>query len=200
MIVLSETHRGTLVYEIGSDDRLQSCGSLNNFRNNANRKMSFRQALIKFSSILRNNIEKLEMNRLQALAVATFPNLGIDIEIVHSITKETGHSPKIDVLHKCNSDSSTLRCDIINRFQSCEGRPIYRLSDVDKTCFGPRARGSCIVCKARTNWYCVSCRNWACHQKSESTVKHIVHANEDKNGHRITEVKSCFMHCNPIYL
>ena len=74
--------------------------------------------------------------------------------------------------------------------------PVIDSSSVMKA----RVRGSCIACKARTIWYCVLFRNWECNQKSKSTVKQIVDANEDKNGHRITAVKSCFIHCHPKYL
>jgi len=53
--------------------------------------------------------------------------------------------------------------------------------------------------KKRTNWYYIEYRNWVYHNRSKSTVKHIVDANMNHIEHRITAVKSCFMHCHPIF-
>ena len=54
--------------------------------------------------------------------------------------------------------------------------------------------------QARAHWHCVSCRNWACHHKTESDIKHIVDVHEAKEGNWITAVKSCFVDCHPNFL
>ena len=147
---------------------------------------------------MRNRIKNIERPH-HPQSDACVPNLGFDSELTNSIAKQTCQSPKKDVLIALESDS-TLNHDVIKRFKYCEGKPVFRVSDVDNSHQGLRARGYCIVCKKRTNWYCIQCRNWACNNRSEGTIKHVVDANEDKNGHRITAVKSCFIHCHPNYL
>ena len=198
MIVFTEIHRGSIMHMEGHDDRLKSCKSLENFRMRMRKRMTFRHALNKINNVIRDKINKIECKQELQDDVA-IPNIGADFELVNCITKETCHSPKQHHFERLKSDI-TLHADILNRFKNCEGKPIFRVSDVDKSNVGTRARGMCIVCKKRTNWYCMLCRNWACHNKSEAAVKHIVDVNIDSMGHRITAVKSCFIECHPNYL
>ena len=125
--------------------------------------------------------------------------IGADSKLVTCFAKETCQSPKQDIHNWLKSDT-TLNIGVVNRFKHCKGKPVLRVSDVDKTIVGLRARGKFIACKKRTNWYCILCRNWACHNKSDSTDKHIVDVNVDSAGHRITAVNSCFVHCHPNYM
>ena len=140
----------------------------------------------------------MKCNRQLSDAVL-LPKLGIDVEVVSFVTKETCLSPKNDFINCLKSDA-TSNNDVVNKFKQCKGKKIFRISDVDKDTNGIRAKGVCIVCKKRTNWYCMSCRNWSCLHKTESEVKHVVDMHLDSNGHRITAVKSCFMECHPNYL
>ena len=198
MIVLSEVHRGSVTCAEGSNDRLNSCASLENFRIRTRHVMTFRQALNKINNIISDKIKNIECYR-QLQDDVLLPNLGTDVEVVSCIAKETCLSPKKNILNRLKSDTA-LNNDIINRFKQFKGKPMFRVSDVDKDTNGIRAKGICIVCKKRTNWYCMSCRNWSCLHKTESEVKHVVDMHLDSNGHRITAVKSCFMECHPNYL
>ena len=54
--------------------------------------------------------------------------------------------PKKNILNRLKSDT-TLNNDIINRFKHYKGKPMFRVSDVDKHANGNRAKGVCIVCK-----------------------------------------------------
>ena len=55
MIVLSEVHRGSVTCAEGSNDKLNSCASLENFRMRTKHAMTFRQALNKINSVILNN-------------------------------------------------------------------------------------------------------------------------------------------------
>ena len=126
---------------------------------------------------------------------AHVPNLGLESEVTNRIAKETYLSPKKAILESFETDFN-MNNEVRNRFKYCKGKPVFRVSNAGYSHQGLRVRGSCIVCKKRTNWYCIECRNWGCHNRSESTVKRIVDANVNHIGHRITAVKSCFMHCS----
>ena len=106
---------------------------------------------------------------------------------------------KCSILNRIKSDA-TLNNDIVKRFKQCKGKPMFRVSDVDKDTNGMWAKGFYIECKKRTNWYCMLCMNWSYLHKTESVVKHVVDMHVDSNGHRVTAVKSCFMECHPYSL
>ena len=182
----------------GNKNRLNSCKYLENFRMRTRKLMTFRQALNKINNIISDKIKNIACER-QLQDDVSNQVIGADSKLVTCVAKETCHSPKRDVYNRLKSDNN-LNIDVVNRFKHCKGKPVLRVSDVDKTIVGLRARGPCIVCKKRTNWYCILCRNWACHNKSDSTVKHVVDLNVDSAGHRMTAVNSCFMHCHPNYL
>ena len=129
----------------------------------------------------------------------TSHSLRSDAEYTNSIARETCLSPKQDTLENLMSNTA-LHSDVINRFKFCKGKPVCRVSDVDYTRSGSHAKGSCIVCKKRTNWYCILCRNFACHDTTDSSIKYITDANKCKKGNHIAAVKSCFIHCHPNYL
>jgi len=199
MIIFSEMHRGSVIYMEGKNkNRLNSCKSLENFRMRTKKQMTFRQALNSINNIIRDKIENIAHER-QLEDDVLISSIGAESKLTTCFAKETCQSPKQDVFNRLKSDT-TLNIDIVNRFKYCEGKPMFRVSDEDKGHTGPRARGVCIVCKKRTNWYCILCRNWACHNKSDLTIKHIIDANTDSTGHRITAVNSCFVHCHPNYL
>ena len=199
IILFSEIHRGSVIYSEGTNDRFKSCTSLYAFRKNChNNNISFRRALTKISKILRHTIKNSKFKDAPAND-ASFQNLGIDSQLVHCITKQTCHSPKHNHLHRLKNDSK-INHEIVKRFKHCPGKPVLRVSDIDKSLKRPGGRGTCIVCKKLTHWYCVLCRNWACHHKTESDIKYIVDVHEAKEGNRITAVKSCFIDCHPIFL
>ena len=154
--------------------------------------------MTKISKILRHTIKNSEFKEVPAND-ARFMNLGIDTQLVRCVTKETCHSPKHNHLHRLKNDTK-INQEIAKRFKHCPGKPVLRVSDIDKSSKGPGGRGTCIVCKKRTNWYCILCRNWACHHKTESNIKYMVDVHEDKEGHRITAVKTCFIDCHPNFL
>ena len=122
-----------------------------------------------------------------------------DVEVVNCITKQTCLSPKKDIYNRLQNGID-VNTEIIDRFKHCAGKPVYRVVDVDGSSHGKGARGACIVCKSKTNWYCALCRNWACNTLKRSGNKYCVDANIDKDGHRVTVVKTCFMDCRPDYL
>ena len=93
MIVLSEVHRGSVICAEGSNDRLNSCASLENFRIRTKHVMTFRQALNKINNIISDKIKNIECYR-QLQDDVLLPNLGTDVEVVSCITKETCLSPK----------------------------------------------------------------------------------------------------------
>ena len=115
MIVLSEAHRGSVMYAEGSNDRLNSCASLENFRIRTRHVMTFRQALNKINNIISDKIKNIECYR-QLQDDVLLPNLGTDVEVVSCIAKETCLSPKKNILNRLKSDT-TLNNDIINRFE-----------------------------------------------------------------------------------
>lgn len=189
-MLFSETHRGSAICSEGANDRFKSCASLCAFKKNGhNNNISFRRALTKISKISRHAIKNSKFKDAPAND-ASFQNLGIDTQLAYCIAKQTCHSPKHNHLHRLKNDSNANN-EIVKIFKNCPGKPVLKVSG---------GRGTCIVCKKKTHWYCVLCRNWACHHKTESDIKHIVHAHEDKEGHRITAVKSCFIDCHPNFL
>ena len=198
MIIFSEIHRGSVIYTVGTHDKFKSLKTLYDFREKAKQKMTFRLALNRINNFIMRKIILLESpphlkNDVQ------ISNIGIDTEMTYAFAKETCLSPKRDHLNRLTSKEN-LNDDIFHRFNNCDGKPIFRVSDIDKSHQGPRARGQCIVCNKRTNWYCALCRNFACHNKSDSGIKYLVDAKKDSMGHRIMAVKSCFMQCHPNFL
>ena len=145
------------------------------------KQLMLRQALNKINNIARHKINKIECKRV-SISLQKKP-----------VFFQKNHYDRL------KSDSA-LNTDIINRSKNCQGDPMFRVSDVDKSADGLRAKQRCIACKKLTNWCCVLCINWACHNKSEATVKHIFDVNVDSMGHWITAVKSCFIECQPNYL
>ena len=133
----------------GQNNKLNSCKSLENFRMRTRKQMTFRQALSNINSIIRDKIKNLSCVRELNDDVAIH-NIGADCEFVSCITEETCRSPKQNILNRLKSDN-TLDIDITDRFKCCEGKPIFRVSDVDKSTDGLRERQRCIVCKKRTN-------------------------------------------------
>ena len=90
--------------------------------------------------------------------------------------------------------------EVVDRFKFCKGNPTCHVSDVDSNRSDVRAKGTCIACKKRTNWHCILCRNFTCHDTTNSSVKHVADVNMGKNWNRITAVKSCFIHCHSNHL
>ena len=60
MIAFSDVHRGSVTHAEGSNDRLNSCESLENFRMRTKHEMTFRQALNKINNAMRDKIENVE--------------------------------------------------------------------------------------------------------------------------------------------
>ena len=46
----------------------------------------------------------------------------------------------------------------------------------------------------------LTCRNWACHHRSDVGEKYIVDAHKDSSGNRIVAAKSCFIDCHQHYM
>ena len=87
----------------------------------------------------------MKCNRQLSDAVL-LPKLGIDVEVVSFVTKETCLSPKNDFINCLKSDA-TSNNDVVNKFKQCKGKKIFRISDVDKDTNGTRANGYCVACK-----------------------------------------------------
>ena len=98
------------------------------------------------------------------------------------------------------SANSNLSSEIISRFRNCDGKPVCRASDKDQTRSGVRGKGECIICKKMTNWYCIKCRNFACHDRTKGSIKYVNDANADQNGNHIMALNSCFIACHPNFL
>ena len=122
-----------------------------------------------------------------------------DTEYTDSVARETCLSPKHNTFDNLTSNPN-MNSDVIDRFKYCKGKPVCRVSHINYTRSGIRAKGVCIVCKKKTNWYCILYRNFACHDTTNSAIKYITDVNEDKNGNHLMAVKSCFIHCHPNFL
>ena len=137
MIIFSEVHRGSVTHSEATNDRINSCKSIENCRTYAKYQITFRKALSKINNVIRDKIEITECTR-QLQNDGSIPNLGTDEEFVNCIAKETCHSPKQNVFNRLNADA-TLNNDVVNRFKHCEGNHTFRVSDVDKLMSGPGA-------------------------------------------------------------
>ena len=180
----------------GTEERLNKDTSLESFRNHINTKLTFREALNKICSLLRKRISHVELSHKRQKKSYESHLLRSDAEYTDSVARETCLSPKHNAFDNLTSNPN-MNSDVIDRFKYCKGKPVCRVSDIDCTRSGVRAKGACIACKKKTNWYCISCRNFACHDTTNSTIKYIADVNKDKNGNHITAVKSCFIHCHP---
>ena len=99
IIVFFEVHCGSAMHAEGYNDRLNSCKSLENFMIRTKHKMTFRQALNKINNIIRDKIKNVECKQ-QLQEDMFLPNLGIDVELVSCIAKETCHSPKQNIFKR----------------------------------------------------------------------------------------------------
>lgn len=132
MITFLEIHRRSVIHAEVTNNRFKSCKSLYNFRYNSyNNNLPFRRALNKMSNIMRDKIKKVEYYDLPQND-ARIPSLGRDVEIVNCITKETCLSPKQGHLNRLANDAS-LNHTIRERHKFRKGKPVFRVSDVNKT-------------------------------------------------------------------
>ena len=102
--------------------------------------MSLIGARFTISKILRHTIKNSQVKEAPANE-ASFPNLGIDSQLVQCITKQTCHSPKHNHLHRLKNDSN-INQEIVKRFKHCPGKPVLRVSDIDKSLKGPGGRST----------------------------------------------------------
>ena len=86
--------------------------------------------------------------------------------IPKSIARETCHSPKQNIMDNLKYNT-VLNSEVADRFKFCKGKTVCRVSDIDYTGSDAHAKGPYIVCKKRTNWCCILCRNFACHDNTE---------------------------------
>ena len=104
------------------------------------------------------------------------------------VLKYCGTTPKRDVKRRYD-DPRDVNDEAVIRFKACRGIPIYRVA-MDLKHRGPGARGSCMLCKADTNWWCAGCHTWVCHGGGSGSDES---ANGDSPRARsfIRDVKEC---------
>jgi len=135
------------------------------------------------------------------------------------VLKYHGTTPRRDVKRRYN-DPRNIDDEAVVRFKACRGTPIYRVAE-DLKHRGPGARGSCMLCKADTNWWCAGCHTWVCHGggggsnevasgASESWARGFIQDVKEYvafvSGRRkkqkavVTAVHSCFVRSHPNFL
>ena len=218
MNVFADIHKGCQMFLV--DEDLSTYSDLEHFRNAASHQLTFRKCMIKISKIfleLANTNDTTAPVRAvvtprqpRANNVASFhvPNMSSirrKTEDVALVTKETGHSPKRNVLKRLLQPTAAKDREASKRFKNCPGCPVYRVSEEEGTNRGPGAQGTCIVCTRETNWYCVECRNWCCHDVSQPDGPEYFRDIDTYHGNKgiarhITGRITCLMSCHPHFL
>ena len=140
MIIFSEAHRGSLMFTHGTEERLNKDTSLESFRNHINTKMTFREALNKTCALLRKRISHVELSHKRQKKSHL---LRSDAEYTDSVVRETCLSPKHNAFDNLTSNPN-MSSAVIDRFKYCKGKPVCRVSHIDYTRSGARAKGVCI--------------------------------------------------------
>jgi hypothetical protein len=80
--------------------------------------------------------------------------------------------------------SSKLANGVVERRQNCTGCSIFRVNSDGKSGGGKGTRGTCLVCKQVTGWYCLQCHHWFCNvvreDEDNAAVLKIVHPMSSK--------------------
>ena len=123
MIIFSEAHRGTLMYTHGTEERLNKDTSLESFRNHANTKMTFMEALNKICALLRKRISHVEVSHKRQKNSYESYSLRLYTEYTDSVARETSLSPKHNAFENLTSNPN-VNSAVIDRFKCCEGKPV----------------------------------------------------------------------------
>ena len=121
------------------------------------------------------------------------------------VARETGLSPKRQHLRNLQDPSRRQHHDRpAKRFKHCPGVFVERTTENGES-EGPGAAARCIDCKAVTNWYCVGCRNWVCHDRMRKDGAQLFQDSFSYKGKgnkelKITGVYSCAMNTHPQFL
>jgi len=221
MNVFADIHKGSQMFTASKD--LTTYGDLEHFRNAASDRMTFRKCLIDMSKIflgIANGNDDSGRGivtprgfvtpRLERIGdtVSHVPNTSSirrKTEDVSLVMRSTGLSPKRNQLKRLLEPATVKDREASKRFKSCPGCPVYRVSEDKGKYRGPGAQGSCIVCGRETNWYCVECRNWCCHDVSQPDGPEYFRDINTYSGlkgshHHITGRLTCLMSCHPRFL
>jgi hypothetical protein len=80
--------------------------------------------------------------------------------------------------------SSKLANGVVERRQNCTGCSIFRVNEDGKSDRGKGTKGTCLVCKKVTGWYCLECHHWFCNvvreDEDNAAVLKIAHPMSDK--------------------
>jgi hypothetical protein len=80
--------------------------------------------------------------------------------------------------------SSKLATGVVERRQNCTGCSIYRVNSDGQSTGGKGTKGTCLMCKQQTGWYCLQCHHWFCNvvreDEDSAAVLKIAHPMSSK--------------------
>lgn len=200
-----------------TDKDLGKFQDLEQYRNTASKQLTFRKCVLEMSQLFlreaNGGIGLVPVTPAPQPAATPrsnhVPNDMIAIrrktEDVSFVAKETGCSPKRNVLKRLDSPITEDESVASKRFKSCPGLPFFRVGEEKGDIKGAGGQGLCIVCDMKTNWYCFKCRNWCCADRIQPEGAEFirdVNTYKAKGGQKrhITARYTCFMSCHPRYM
>ena len=194
MLILSDIHSLAKLTTAKKD--LSFYSSLQGYREAGSQRYSLEKVLIEARLALLAMIKDEEGGVIEEDAAAIAALVSDDDEASPDspqvtkvdVLKYCGTTPKRDVKRRYD-DPRDVNDEAVIRFKACRGIPIYRVA-VDLKHRGPGARGSRMLCKADTNWWCAGCHTWVCHGGGSGSDES---ANGDSPRARsfIRDVKEC---------
>jgi hypothetical protein len=217
MLILSDVHSLAKLFSAKQD--LSSYPDLQHYRDAGDHRCSMEQVLIDSRKALLAMMMGRDMEVESDSGGVSFGTSNESRITRNQAVKNvdmlryTGTTPKQKKkVLKRYRDSHSDDDECAKRFKECTGRPIERVGVTNLKKKASGARGSCVGCSARTNWWCAECHTWVCHDKSypangepnfirdiKDYWSYVSGTRVRVKGHVVAKY-TCFMHFHPKFL
>ena len=216
MLIFSDVHSLAKLFSAKAD--LSYYPDLRHYRDAGDHRYSMEKVLIEsrktFLSMMEVNQECLLDNASTALITDNASRLTRNQPVKNvDILQYTGYTPKSkSTIRKRYHDAYSVDDEPAKRFKNCSGHPVERVAVLSLKKKGTGAKGTCIGCEAQTNWWCVGCHTWACHDKSYPALGEpnfirdlrdywsFIRGKREKVRGNVVAKYTCFMHSHPKFL